>query len=245
MKVSDIGKDKHEVKNNKIIWNYMLLDCSGSMSGAKFEAAKEGILGELKSMMSDTATTCVNFKVAVVEFEGNYSADDRYRRYSVKPCFIEFADYKPGRTGGSTPLYATIASVLLEIRGIKPVEEPCIVTVFTDGGENSSWGSPYANPTVLKALIDECKENNISVKFIGTKLDVETMIKNVGIKTGDTYTHDNTRGGVERAFMATSSARSSYTKGYAGGASADSLNSMDFFVEPKGEMKDKKEDKKP
>lgn len=141
-------------------------------------------------------------------------------------------NYIPGRPNGGTPLLATIGEVITDIRKIKPKGEPCIITVFTDGGENSSTGSPWAMQGALKKLMDEATDDLISVKFLGTDNDVEKMINEYGISRGNTFKYDNSAEGMTRGFVAKNDARVAYTKSYAGGASADNLTSMNFFSDP-------------
>jgi hypothetical protein len=267
MRVDDFlaGNTPATENETKVIWNYTILDASGSMDSrtnsrnehghwiqgpTKFEAAIKGIEAEIASMKEDK--TGVKFKVAIVEFEGDFRYSGYYR-YVVKPCDISKVDYKPGRPAGGTPLLATIGEVITDIRKIKPKGEPCIVSVFTDGGENSSTGSPWAVPGALRKLMDEATDDLISVKFLGTDRDVENMINNYGISRGNTFSYENSAQGITRGFEAKISATTAYSKSYAGGASAQSLTSMNFFSDPNAsannsigvpEKKDKEENKK-
>lgn len=246
-------------KEEKTMWVYNVLDISGSMGMrgnlgdriTKFDAAVAGINEDLGTMKKDT--TGVRFKVAVIEFNGDYS-DGKYYSYVCKPDYIENVVYKHGRPNNNTPLYATIGSVLEDIIKIKPKEDPCIVTVFTDGGENSSRGSKYHDPGVLRGFIAECEKENISVKFVGTHHDVLSMNHNLGVSMSNMVSYDGSSAQLGATFTANSEAKGRMSKSYAGGASADSLTRGVYFSQEdrdivnnankKEAKKDNKENKK-
>lgn len=237
---------------SKILWNYTILDVSGSMADrtnsknsdghwvagpSKFDSAVAGINEDIRLMRADT--TGVTFVVGIVEFSGDTNYGNYYT-YKVKNAHITGVNYVPGRPNGGTPLVATLGDVITDICIVKTPADPCIITVFTDGDDNTSGGSKWSKGTALKDLMaDALKNHNISVKFIGTERDVDKMVTRYGIKAGDTFKYDGTSEGLTRGFKAKNEARMQYSKSYASGASVQSLNQMNFFSQPE-EDKDKK-----
>lgn len=241
MKVSDllkgnVKKEEKEKKNTSTtvgtMYSEIILDASGSMSGAKYRAACEGINEELAQLRQEKSH--VRTIVRVTEFEGDWNRQGVSCMKFSGPTLIESATFNPQSTGGSTPLYATVGYILNDLLNKMIEGDTAVVKIFTDGGENSSYGSEFHNPMVLKAKIEEAEKRGVIVTFIGTKLDIDNMVKFTGIKVGNTLSHNNTPESLANTFkmskMKTSEVRAAYG---VGGQSATRGYVDHFFTDPK------------
>lgn len=87
------------------------------------------------------------------------------------------SEYNPG---GGTPLYDAIGLGIAKINAICDEEDSVLVTIITDGEENSS--REY-NLRMIKNLIEKLKKHNWTFTLIGTdNLDVEGIAGSMGIK---------------------------------------------------------------
>lgn len=220
MRVDAISTPKKEVSSKRyVIHNVNILDASGSMAGGKYNNAIEGIRIELDELSKDTA---VDYTVSLIEFHSSLPGNCYTHKFMAK--IDELKNFKPKGTGGLTPLYQTIGETIDRLLKVVKEDDRVLIKIFTDGGENASHGK-YASKKALFELIKKVqKDKGFTVTFVGTNIDVHTVITDLGIDRSNTLVHDNTERGIKMSFMASTSSTKKYSKSVAGGASASELS---------------------
>ena len=241
MKVSNLLKKQQSEDMSGIgapqigtMYSEIILDASGSMHGGKYNAACEGIKEEIIQLNKDKSN--VRTIVRITEFEGDWREGTNKCMKFSGPCELATINFKPRGTGGSTPLYATLGYILDDLQTKMVKGDTAIVKIFTDGGENSSYGSPYANASTLAQRIKQAEDAGVIITFVGTQFDVDVMIKSMGISKGNTIAHNNTPESLTKAFKVAASATRGLRQDYGiGGQSVASAYKTDFFSQNKEE----------
>lgn len=193
------------------IHNVFIVDASGSMSGKKYDNAINGVNELLKSITNDTET---ENNVMIVEFE-----DSNIRRRLALNEWIP-TEYVGMGTGGMTPLNQAIGETLEYVETVRKkdydVNDKVLVSIFTDGGENSSIGK-YSNSTYLGNYIKELEVLGFTITFIGTQNEVNYAIQTLSMDPTNTLVHMNTAASIKDSFNKTVMARSVYSKSVAKG----------------------------
>lgn len=184
-------------KNIKI-HKVVILDSSGSMSGAKYDSARKGIELDYQACKNDGFTD-----YELVEF----SSSMRTRLYR----FNEKLDFNPWF--GGTALYSTIYASLTNILKTIPAEDKVLIQIFTDGQDTDS--AKYR--TSAKEVIEQCNNRGWTVTFVGTAHDVAFVQANLSIADSNTLVHDNTAKGVSLSFESFMDNQTTYTKNVAKG----------------------------
>ena len=185
------------------IYNVIILDESGSMSSIYREtlsSMNEVLNGILKNQ--EEYPEQKNF-VTIVTFEGNGIKGIKNRRDRVPVDTIALfteADYRPG---GCTPLYDAMGKTLNELEGRIGVGDRVMVTVITDGYENSS--EEYSCKTV-KALVDRLRSKGWTFAYIGANQDAVEVSNDLHIDNALNFTP--TAEGVTMMCMSLRKARS-------------------------------------
>lgn len=176
------------VKLHKVV----LLDCSGSMQGAKYDVAELGVKQDYEACKGEFAD------YLLVEF----SIDKREQLHDfTKPLL-----FRPYFSG--TALYKTIHEVFNALLKNTPKEDKVLIQVFTDGqDEHSASYRDYA-----KRAIEKCNSIGWTVTFVGTKHDVAFVQANLSIDSTNTLVHDNTAKGVATSFEVYRGATETYSK---------------------------------
>lgn len=180
-----------EVKN---IINLMILDASGSM---------ESIYNQALSGVNETIQTIrigqknhpeLNQFLTLASF--NSGKDYLKIKYSYSPIDevkeITKEDYV---ACGCTALYDAMGEMISELkRNITP-EDRVLVTVITDGYENSSqhWSGPQ-----IKSLVEELRHEGWTFTYIGANQDVETVAGSIGIRNSMVF--EETKEGTANMF---------------------------------------------
>lgn len=189
----EVNVPAKNVKLHKVV----LLDCSGSMAGNKYNAAEQGV----KLDYDECKEEFVDYLLS--EFS-DYHNETTYNFTSPLKFSPQF---------GNTMLYKTIVDVLTKVKKKTPKEDKVLVQIFTDGQDNISKG--YLNPA--KDIINQFNSLGWTVTFVGTERDVEYIQSNLNIDSTNTLVHDNTASGVADSFDTYRSATRSFTKNVAEG----------------------------
>ena len=161
-------------ETEKRVINLIIADESGSMS-----VIRDTTLAGL----NETITTCQKMqekfptmeqRITLITFDSNHTKVifDNIPALEAKP--LSQKDYVPG---AATPLYDAIGRAITQTYAQTEKTDNVLVTILTDGEENSSTEFDLK---MVKRLIDKQKEQGWTFTFIGTDdLDVEGM----GIKS--------------------------------------------------------------
>lgn len=176
-----------ETNTSKRVFNLIIVDESGSMCVIEREALA-GInetIDTVKKMQNvhpemEQSVTLITFDSGHFKVHyDNASASDT-RQLSAK-------DYCPG---GSTPLYDAIGKGIAKLNALTTEEDHVLVTIITDGEENSS--REY-NLKMINTLISKLKKQNWTFTLIGTdNLDVEGMADSMAIDNHLSFCEDET-----------------------------------------------------
>lgn len=157
------------------IFNLIILDESGSM----FSIENQAITGVNETVQTIRKAQSDNPEqehfVSLVAFN---SAEvktiyDRIEANRVEE--LTSAQYTPAC---ATPLYDAMGNALTALRGCVADNDVVLVTIITDGYENSS--SEYTANSI-KALVDSLKEKGWIFTYIGANQDVEKVALNLSI----------------------------------------------------------------
>lgn len=177
----------------KKVFNLIIVDESGSMSVIR-EQAFAGInqtlstIREMQEKYTDTEQ-----HVTMLSFDSNhmkwhYDSTDAKDTHNMK-----WEDYEPC---ACTPLYDAIGQSVSKLDSQVKEGDNVLVTIITDGEENSSreWTLKMVN-----ALIEKLKKRKWTFTLIGTdNLDVEGMAHSMSIDDHLCFTED--AAGTERMF---------------------------------------------
>ncbi len=159
-----------ETANSKQVFNLIIVDESGSMSVIRKQAfsGMNETLETIKAMQQQYPDT--EQRVSLVTFDSSHTT----WHYDNKPVSetksLKWEDYNPG---GCTPLYDAIGSSVSKVNAVTGKDDHVLVTIITDGEENSSreW-----KLTAIRSLIEKLKAEGWTFTLIGTdNLDVESM----------------------------------------------------------------------
>ena len=165
-------------ETEKRVINLIIADESGSMS-----VIRDTTLAGL----NETITTCQKMqekfptmeqRITHITFDSNHTKEifDNIPALEAKP--LSQKDYVPG---AATPLYDAIGQAITKTYAQTEKTDNVLVTILTDGEENSSTEFDLK---MVKRLIDKQKEQGWTFTFIGTDdLDVEGMAHEMGIKS--------------------------------------------------------------
>lgn len=162
----------------KKIHNLILLDESGSMDSIRTSAlsAMNETIQTIKMMQKEKNE--YEHSVSFVTFNGNGSEGVKFVRLNVPAEAVKemtLEDYIPG---GCTPLYDAIGLSLNTLEKLVTEEDVVLVSIITDGMENSSH--QYSGMQI-KTLIDKQKEKGWTFTYMGANQDSKSVAGNIGI----------------------------------------------------------------
>ncbi len=176
-----------------------IIDCSGSMVGAKIRNAIVGINNGIVELKKDDS---VDYTYTICDFSYHHDIQYAYVRESLsKVNAVTFRDR------GQTALYDAIGTTLKDASKHIPKGEKVLVNIYTDGGEN---GSRSFNAPKISELIDSLRKD-YTVTFIGTDYDVKSVIRNLKIDESNTLVYDGTGEGLAETMTMKDIARSAYS----------------------------------
>lgn len=167
--------------NESRIYNLIILDESGSMDHIRTQALS-GANETLQTIrMAQKENPADNQMVSFVTF------DSHPGRPAVRPLIlcekidavkdIEPNQYQPY---GGTPLYDAMGFSITKLRTIVKDGDHVLVTVITDGYENSS---KHFNAAMLKELVDSLSKQGWAFTYIGANQDAHMTASGLGIRS--------------------------------------------------------------
>lgn len=205
------------------IYNLIVLDASGSMYAIRQEAIA-GVVETVQTIRSAQEKNANQEQLlSLVVFNGS-SITTVYDRMPIAnvPDFNE-RDYQPT---DNTPLYDAMGSSITHLfRHIKE-DDNVLVTIITDGYENSSveW-----NRQQIFQLVEELKKTNWLFTYIGANQDALAVAKNMGIEHSMNFRSDSK--GTKCMFLKEKLARSVFYEKLAEGVHFSKAKSEKFFMD--------------
>ena len=182
-------EEKKESDGKAHIYNLIIVDESGSMSHLR-EVTLSGInetIGTIRNAQKEFAQTQVH-TLTLVTFDSDSNRPDVRTMIGNQPIanVKEFKDYMPN---GCTPLYDAMGRSLTKLHALikGDVDASAVVTVLTDGMENSSreW-----NAQNLRKLIEQLKQEGWTFSYMGSAHNVKEVTDLLSIENVVEFAHD-------------------------------------------------------
>ena len=160
------------------VYNLILLDESGSMSSI-WRQALDGINETLNGIRkTQDEYPSQHQYVSIVTFEGNGVRGVKTLRDRIPVENIQNLKDDDYRPGGCTPLYDAMGLSLNYLQHCVRDEDVVLVTIITDGYENSS--NEYSGQAI-KALVEKLREKGWTFAYIGANQDAVEVAKGLNI----------------------------------------------------------------
>ena len=205
------------------IYNLVILDASGSMYSIKNEAIA-GVVETIQTIRTAQADNAEQEQLfSLVVFNGK-QINTVYDRMPISRVsdFTE-KDYVPT---DNTPLYDAMGNSIANLQRYIDEDDNALVTVITDGYENSSmeW-----NRQRVFQLVEDLKKKNWLFTYIGANQDAMAVGKSMGIQNNMNFCSDVE--GTKRMFMKEKNSRMRFYDKLAKGKSFTDAKSEDFFAD--------------
>ena len=200
------------------VLNLIILDESGSMSGLE-KVSVDGVNETIQTIKSSFEKSPEQKQLLTfVTFSDKYGLPYRIRLdlddISVVNNY-EMKDYCPG---GTTPLYDTMGKTLTEMEKITTDDDLVLVTIITDGYENSS--REY-DREMVNALVRRLDEKDWVFTYIGANQDAVLEAGRIGIHNAMNYDADER--GVREMWKKENSSRLRFMEGARTGTAKERL----------------------
>lgn len=174
---------KKEIRTTDV-YNLIILDESGSMQDIRSQAlsAINETLGGIRNTQNEYPQQ--HHFVSVVTFEGEGMKGVKVRRDRVPVEKVEDMTKKDYRPGGCTPLYDAMGSAISSLSKVVRDGDAVLVTVITDGEENSSL--EYSG-TAVKSLVAQMREQGWTFAYIGANQDAAEVARDLNISNALNY----------------------------------------------------------
>ena len=220
----------------KRIFNLIILDASGSMSSI-YQQALTGVNETIQTiLMAQQTHPKLQQYLTLVSF--NAGEDFLHRIYDAVPIEnvknITRNDYVPQ---GCTALYDAMGDMVSDLQQKVSHEDAVLVTVITDGYENSScrWSGKQ-----IKSIVQELRQMGWTFNYIGANQDVDQVADSIGIH--NTLAFDSTSAGTSRMFSKLSRATSAFIERahlcYDEAPTAERKEDLNFFDDTDDEQTD-------
>ena len=176
-------ENKSSEKKDILLYNYYLIDKSGSMSVSnKYEKGISSIKEEIIKYIKEGLNPIFNITTFNSIQTNRYSGEDS--KESLKIVEKLATEYPVA----GTPLYQELINSIEKIINLKNDLNRIVLTVITDGQDTS-----YDNNLKLKAstLIEEASKKGIIVTFICTESD-QKYIESLKVAKDNIATYNNT-----------------------------------------------------
>ena len=212
---------------NRVL-NLIILDESGSMHGLE-KASVDGVNETIQTIRSsyeqlpeqEQLLTFVTF---------SYRGESFYRTKVKLAPISEVSEFKPEdyQPHGSTPLYDTMGLSLTEMEEFATDSDIVLVTVITDGYENSSRNYDVEK---IRTLVSRLDEKDWVFTYIGANQDAILEAGKMGIRNAMNY--NSTEAGTREMWEREKRSRENFMTGARRGESVKSLK--EGYFEKKGE----------
>lgn len=215
-----------ENRRDTNVHNLIILDESGSMH-SMYRSALNGVNETLQTIRATQAENPEQHHyVTLVSFCSLYRI--RYNEiYSATPA-ERTADITEGQydPNGGTPLYDAMGRAITELGAKVKEGDVVLVTVITDGEENTS--TEYSR-SAIKALVEARRAAGWVFTYIGANQDVDRVADSMSIKHRMSFTSDED--GASAMFIKERNARMNFFKKINDtDLSCNSLDDDDYFA---------------
>lgn len=173
------NQKQNKAMEAKNIYNLIILDESGSMTAIERQAVSamnETIQGIRKAQKTNPDQ---NYFVTLVVFEGDGMKGVRTVRDRVPVENVEDIKQEEYVPGACTPLYDAMGLSITNLSKVTKKDDPVLVTIITDGMENSS--SEYSGSDI-KHLVSKKRESGWTFAYIGANQDAVEVARELDIK---------------------------------------------------------------
>ena len=208
---------------NQKIYNLIVLDASGSMYSIRNEAIAGVVetIQTIRTAQKDNANQEHLFSLVV--FNGRSIATVYDRMPIDKVPDLDANDYQPT---DNTPLYDAMGNAITNLQRYINEDDNVLVTVITDGYENSSveW-----NHQRVFQLVEDLKKKNWLFTYIGANQDALKVAKGMGIDHSMNYMSDAE--GTKAMFRKERFSRKAFYGKLSAGKRFFEAKSEDYFVD--------------
>lgn len=205
------------------VYNLIVLDASGSM----YSIRQEAIAGVVETVQTIRTAQAKNadqeqlFSLVVFNGSGITSVYDRMPITKVPD--LNEKDYQPT---DNTPLYDAMGNAITHLRQYLNDDDNVLVTIITDGYENSSmeW-----NHQRIVQLVEDLKKKNWLFTYIGANQDALAVARDMGIDHSMNFCADSA--GTKKMFQKEKYSLNAFYSKLAGGKSFSLAKSEKFFVD--------------
>lgn len=213
-----------EPNPNREVYDYLVLDMSGSMSTIA-KSTMDGVNNSIKDMQETADKLKLKAFCSLLLFDHNFVSV--YKFVPVQEVVpLTNAVYKPhGWTALNDAVAMAIDDLKDKLKGREDSDDVDVtITIFTDGGENKSVKYPGEGNKKLLGLIEEIKQNwHWTFAFIGagTEEQVQAQAATVGVAASNVMNFMPTCDGMLDATRGLSAARMSKMASYSMGIKAN------------------------
>ena len=208
---------------NQKIYNLIVLDASGSMYSIRNEAIAGVVetVQTIRTAQKDNANQEHLFSLVVFNGKGIATVYDRMPIDKVPD--LDVNDYQPT---DNTPLYDAMGNAITNLQRYINEDDNVLVTVITDGYENSSveW-----NHQRVFQLVEDLKKKNWLFTYIGANQDALKVAKGMGIDHSMNYMSDAE--GTKAMFRKERFSRKAFYGKLSAGKRFFEAKSEDYFVD--------------
>jgi len=207
------------------VLNLIILDESGSMSGLE-QASVDGINETIQTIRSSFEQLPEQKQLLTfVTFSDRNGTSYRTQLNLSDISTVTSYEMKDYRPGGTTPLYDAMGNSLTEMEKIATENDLVLITIITDGYENSS--RKY-DSEMIKALVKRLDEKDWVFTYIGANQDAVLEAGRIGIHNAMNYNADEA--GVYDMWEKEKSSRMRFMEGARSGTSKERLK-KNYFVD--------------
>ena len=208
------------------IFNLIIVDESGSMN-CIYRQALTGMNETLQTIRATAAKFPQQEQyVTLVTFNSTSRPNTNY----VLDCIaatqaadIAESQYQPS---GCTPLYDAMGTALTRLRAQVAAEDKVLVTIITDGMENSSC--EYSG-RAIKSLVEDLKSQGWGFTYIGSNHDVAAAAESLSIDAHLEFCEDEE--GTREMFQREKRSRANFYRALRENPAASGASLMEGFFE--------------
>lgn len=206
-------KPKRAGKNAKLSHIVFILDESSSMHSC-WDSTIAGYNEYLAGQRTDAERTGIETLVSLYKFNGSQvnCVFDRVNVKEVKP--LDKTSYRPN---GGTNLHDAFGGAMMQVNNLltaknKADRESVIITVLTDGEENSSR---TFSSTDVKGMVEKAEAKSWGFMFLGANINAFHAGSSLGFNANNTMQYDTASMGntMRSASAMTSRMKSAYASG--------------------------------